>query len=166
FVADRFRDNEIASIPADMAGQSTAVSPERVSGGLPAVIDSISVSTEHAAPFDPLTIDISYTVRDERVDGFLIGVAIKGLDGLHIFGPNTHLERVVVPDARGSHRISYHIPSLPLLSGTYRIDAGLFTDKGLVCLDYVSDAARVTVAAPYFSEGLVYIAHEWKIHED
>ena len=166
FVADRFRDNEIASVAENAPAIALAGNSGVDARELPAVIDSISISTEHAAPFDPLTIDISYTVRDERLDGFLVGVAIKGLDGLHIFGPNTHLERVSVPDGRGSHRISYHIPSLPLLSGTYRIDAGLFTDKGLVCLDYLSDAARVTVAAPYFSEGLVYITHEWKVHED
>lgn len=47
---------------------------------------------------------------------------------------------------------------MPLLTGTYRIDVGLFTDKGLVCLDYLSSVNEFTVAAPYFSEGLVYIS--------
>jgi lipopolysaccharide transport system ATP-binding protein len=117
------------------------------------------------SPFEPLSVDISYQVRDESVKGLLVGVAIKGMDGLHIFGPNTHLERVTIPAHRGSHRLTYHIPSMPLLSGTYQIDVGVFTDKGLVCLDYLGDVARVTVAAPYFSEGVVYIPHEWNIHE-
>jgi lipopolysaccharide transport system ATP-binding protein len=118
------------------------------------------------APFEPLTVDVSYEIRDERIDGFLLGVAIKGMDGQHIFGPNTHLERVDVPATRGSHRVSYHIPSMPLLAGTYRLDVGLFTDKGLVRLDYLSDVVRFTVSAPYFSEGVVYIPHEWHVHED
>ncbi|MEW6382807.1 MAG: Wzt carbohydrate-binding domain-containing protein, partial [Pseudomonadota bacterium] len=91
--------------------------------------------------------------------------AIKGMDGLHIFGPNTYLERVVIPTSRGSHRVSYCIPSMTLLTGSYRVDVGLFTDKGLVCLDYLSEASVFTVAAPYFSEGVVYIPHEWKVHD-
>lgn len=164
FVADRYRDNELAA----SAGTAPATAPGDNEEGMahaPAVIETVGVAQTHLAPFDAFTVDISYSIRDDSLPGFLVGVAIKGLDGLHIFGPNTHLERVQVPTTRGSHRISYHVPSLPLLSGTYRIDVGLFTDKGLVCLDYVSDAARLTVASPYFSEGLVYITHEWKVHD-
>jgi ABC-type polysaccharide/polyol phosphate transport system ATPase subunit len=161
FVADRFRDHEIG-IP------DLNVDMQRVDGAAravtPAHIESVTVSTEYMAPFEPLTVDICYRIHDDTVDGFLLGVAIKSQDGQHIFGPNTHLERVRVPNESGSHRVSYHIPSMPLLAGVYRIDVGLFTDRGLVCLDYLSDIARVTVSAPYFSEGLVYIQHEWKVH--
>jgi hypothetical protein len=54
------------------------------------------------------------------------------------------------------------IPRLPLLSGTYILDVGLFTDGGLVCLDYLGAAGQVCVLANYFSEGLVFIEHEWR----
>lgn len=162
FVADRFRDHELgiaaesAASPADQLVHNTSA---------PAFIDKVIVSTEFMSPFEPLSVDISYRVRDAEVNGLLVGVAIKGLDGLHIFGPNTHLERVTIPSERGSHRLTYHIPSMPLLSGTYQIDVGLFTEKGLVCLDYLGDTARLTIAAPYFSEGVVYIPHQWTVHE-
>lgn len=164
FVTDSFRDHEIASVPAPAAMNGRGAAPQPIDG-IPAVIETVGVSSDYVAPFEPLTIDISYVIRDEELAGFLVGVAIKGMDGLHIFGPNTHLERISIPSSRGSHRLSYHVPSLPLLSGTYRIDVGLFTEKGLVCLDYISEAARITVASPYFSEGLVYINHEWRVHE-
>lgn len=162
FVADRFRDHEIG------AGEHAAMAVEQrsVAHGVPAFVQTVSISREFMAPFEPLTVDVSYEIRDERVEGFLLGVAIKGMDGQHIFGPNTHLERVDIPKTQGSHCVSYHIPSMPLLSGTYRLDVGLFTDKGLVCLDYLSDIVRFTVSAPYFSEGVVYIPHEWHVHED
>jgi lipopolysaccharide transport system ATP-binding protein len=162
FVADRFRDHELGiaaesdTAPADQLVHNTSS---------PAFIDKVIVSTEFMSPFEPLSVDISYRVRDAEVNGLLVGVAIKGLDGLHIFGPNTHLERVTIPSERGSHRLTYHIPSMPLLSGTYQIDVGLFTEKGLVCLDYLGDTARLTIAAPYFSEGVVYIPHQWTVHE-
>lgn len=163
FVADRFRDHELG---ISNGGGDVGTRPEIPARGItPAHIVSVSVSTEYMAPFEPLTVDVCYQINDVAVDGFLVGVAIKSQDGQHIFGPNTHLERVNVPREKGVHRISYHIPSMPLLAGVYRIDAGLFTDRGLVCLDYLSDVARVTVSAPYFSEGIVYIQHEWSVHE-
>lgn len=161
FVADRFRDWELGVAPVGEGEPRAALSHDAT----PAHIDTVSVSKDFLAPFEPLTVDISYTIKDDHVPGLLLGVAIKGLDGLHIFGPNTYLERVEVPSTRGTYRVSYHIPSMPLLTGTYRVDAGIFTDKGLVCLDYLSDVSRFTVAAPYFSEGVVYIPHEWKVHE-
>ncbi|UTA54193.1 ABC transporter ATP-binding protein [Lysobacter soli] len=162
FVADRFRDWELGATAAPAEGEPRPLVPHETT---PAHIDTVSVSRDFLAPFEPLTVDISYTIRDEHVPGLLLGVAIKGMDGLHIFGPNTFLERVEIPNRVGTYRVSYHIPSMPLLTGTYRIDVGVFTDRGMVCLDYLSDIARFTVAAPYFSEGVVYIPHEWKVHE-
>jgi lipopolysaccharide transport system ATP-binding protein len=161
-VADRFRDHEIGGGEQMQA----AVEGRIVEHAVPAYLREVAVSSEFMAPFEPLTVDIGYEIRDEHIEGFLLGVAIKGMDGQHIFGPNTHLEKVSVPVVRGTHRVSYHIPSMPLLAGTYRLDVGLFTDKGLVCLDYLSDVARFTVSSPYFSEGVVYISHEWRVHED
>jgi lipopolysaccharide transport system ATP-binding protein len=163
FVADRFRDYELGREQASEAATESCRTPRPDS--IPAHLETVALSTDMLAPFEPLSVDISYTVVDEAVQGLLLGVAIKGMDGLHIFGPNTYLERVQIPTSRGSHRVTYHIPSMTLLTGTYRIDVGLFTDKGLVCLDYLSEASVFTVAAPYFSEGVVYIPHEWKVHD-
>jgi lipopolysaccharide transport system ATP-binding protein len=161
-VADRFRDHEIGGGEQIQA----AIEGRTVEHAVPAYLREVTISSDFMAPFEPLTVDIGYEIRDEHIEGFLLGVAIKGIDGQHIFGPNTHLEKVSIPIVRGTHRVSYHIPSMPLLAGTYRLDVGLFTDKGLVCLDYLSDVARFTVSAPYFSEGVVYISHEWRVHED
>jgi len=161
FVADRFRDSELgAEFP--LATQNG----ERVQESIPARIQSVSVSRDYMEPFQDLSVEVRYSIRDAAVDGLLVGVAIKTLDDMHVFGPNTHLERIVIPQSQGDHRVEYRIPALPLLSGTYRIDVGIFTDKGLVCLDYIAGAGTVIVSAPYFSEGLVYIEHEWRVHGD
>lgn len=166
FVADSYRDHEVGL----ETQHATASEQPQVSGearhDYPAVIEDVTLSSNHLAPFDSLSIEVTYRVNDRSLPGLLAGVAIKGLDGLHIFGPNTHLEGVSIPQSAGRHRLTYHIPSVPLLSGTYRIDVGLFTNKGLVCLDYLAEAARLTVASPYFSEGIVYIQHEWRVHAD
>jgi lipopolysaccharide transport system ATP-binding protein len=67
-----------------------------------------------------------------------------------------------VPATRGRHRVDYVVPRLPLLGGTYTLDVGLFADRGLVCLDYRTDAACFAVEAPYLAEGLVMIEHAWE----
>lgn len=164
FVADKFRDYELGKL-APPPGEAAAAEDALIRrDAVPAHIESAVLSTDTLAPFEPLTIEIEYAVNDHTVEGLLLGVAIKGLDGQHIFGPNTHLERVDIPVGRGIHGITYYIPSMPLLTGTYRVDVGIFTDKGLVCLDYLSSVSEFTVAAPYFSEGIVYIPHEWRVH--
>ncbi|WP_010377749.1 ATP-binding cassette domain-containing protein [Xanthomonas vasicola] len=165
FVADRFRDYELGRL-APPSGEANPVAEKAPAkrDSVPAHIERTTMSTDMLAPFEPLTVEIEYAVNDDMIEGLLLGVAIKGLDGQHIFGPNTHLEQIDIPASRGTHGITYHIPSMPLLTGTYRIDVGLFTDKGLVCLDYLSSVNEFTVAAPYFSEGLVYISHEWRVH--
>lgn len=164
FVADQFRDSELGKHDATGLFDQMPASHGKGDRRIPAHVDTVTVSPQTMAPFEPLSVDVAYSVVDEEVEGLLLGVAIKSMDGLHIFGPNTHLERIDIPSNRGVHRVSYHVPSMPLLTGTYRVDVGLFTDKGLVCLDYLSEVSRFTVAAPYFSEGIVYIQHEWKVH--
>ena len=163
FVADSFRNHEIG-LDAQLVDAEKTHTVE--SASLPAFIETVSISPEFMGPFEPFTVDITYCIQDQTVEGFLLGVAIKSPDGQHIFGPNTYLEKVAIPGIKGSHRVSYHIPSMPLLSGEYRIDVGLFTDKGIICLDYRSDVSRLTIASPYFSEGIVYIPHEWIVHVD
>jgi len=59
--------------------------------------------------------------------------------------------------------ICYKIPSLPLLPGSFSFDVGVFTDKGLVTLDYLSMAEEFYVVSDYISEGIMYIKHEWDI---
>ena len=58
------------------------------------------------------------------------------------------------------------LTSNKLASGTYSLDVGLFTDKGLVCLDYAPLASLFEVRAEYFCEGLVHMDHEWTVIEE
>ena len=116
------------------------------------------------APFEPLRVHLDYQVNEAELDSFLLGISIRrGSDDLYIFGPNTALDRVEVPSVRGRHRVQYEIPRLTLLGGEYYLEAGLFSDKGLVCLDFAPRAASFTVKAPYFSEGLVNFDHTWTV---
>jgi ABC-type polysaccharide/polyol phosphate transport system ATPase subunit len=160
YVTDQYRDTCLAALlpsPSSHDARQSAVQQ-----GTPAVVKSVQVSAEQLAPFDALTVRVSYTIGGQALPKLLLGVAIRDAKGTYIFGPNTHLDQVCIPHSPGTHVVDYVIPRLPLLTGSYILDVGLFTDGGLVCLDYLGAAGRVCVTAGYFSEGLVYIDHEWR----
>ena len=72
-----------------------------------------------------------------EIEGFLIrSCNIIHLDRDYIFGPNTYLEKVEIPNTLGRHKVVYKIPKMPLLGRTYMIDVGIFTDESIVGLDY------------------------------
>jgi len=161
FVTDQYRDS---SLSTSAERQSTRVDS---SARLPecrslASVISVDVNAKNLAPFESLSVRITYDVKDEPLPKLLIGVAIKDVKGTFVFGPNTYLDKVCIPYTPGSHVVEYVIPRLPLLTGTYFLDVGLFTDGGLVCVDYLGAASEMCVVAEYFCEGLVYIDHEWR----
>ena len=105
-------------------------------------------------------------IRDrEKIDSFLLGAAIYTPSRDYIFGPNTYLEKVEVPNTFGRHKVIYRIPKMPLLGGTYTIDVGIFTDESIVNLDYKTAVCEFVIANKYISEGKFYINHEWNVIE-
>lgn len=157
YVSDQYRD---ASLRAEtyQPANHLAGNPDA-----PAVINSVVASATKPAPFEPLSVRITYTVGERPLPKLLLGVAIRDVQGTYIFGPNTQLDKVTIPHTHGTHIVEYFIERLPLLTGTFILDVGLFTDGGMVCIDYLGAAAEISVVAEYFSEGLVYIDHEWRI---
>jgi len=128
-----------------------------------ASIKNVSLNKIRLNTFDELIVTVEYQIYTEFVPNFLLGVALYGGDRKYIFGPNTHLDKYEVPNSKGQHIVQYKIPSLPLMSGTYFIDVGIFVDSGIVCLDYKNEIQKINVESDYFSEGLVYIEHEWSV---
>ncbi|MBE2940085.1 ABC transporter ATP-binding protein [Anoxybacillus flavithermus] len=128
-----------------------------------AKINSVTMDKIRIKTFEELVVYIKYTIFTNEVPNFLLGVAIYGNDRKYIFGPNTYLDKVNVPKTKGTHTVMYKIPKVPLLAGTYFVDAGIFTDGGLVCIDYKNDVCHFNVESDYFTEGLVHIEHEWRV---
>ena len=126
-------------------------------------IDKVRLNNTNLHTFDPLEVRITYTVYTDRVDDFSFGVAIYSVDrSLYVFGPNTYLEKADVPCTKGRHTVVNRIPRLPLIQGIFAVDVGIFSNGGLVNLDYKNSVRKFVVSNPYFSEGTVYMEHEWK----
>lgn len=128
-------------------------------------INNVTINNKMFNTFNTLEVTIEYEMFEEIAD-ILLGVAILTKEKRnYIFGPNTYLENVKIPNSIGKHVVKYTIPKLNLLSGSYTIDVGLFNNKGLVCIDYKEDIISFNIVNKYFSEGLCYLEHEWKVKE-
>ncbi|MGE7825124.1 ABC transporter ATP-binding protein [Paenibacillus sp. NPDC093718] len=127
-------------------------------------IIKVEINQKRFKTFDELVVEVQYEVY-ENIPDLLIGVAIYTPDREYIFGPNTHLENVNIPNSIGRHKMKYIINELPLLSGSYCIDVGLFNNQGIVCLDYKESITDFIVTNKYISEGLIYMKHRWEVSE-
>ena len=130
-----------------------------------ASITEVSLSKEKLQTFESLEVVVTYEIYEERIDGFLLGIAIYTPDREYIFGPNTYLEKVKIPNIVGRHKVKYKIPKMTLLGGVYNIDVGIFNNEGIVNLDYKSDIKSFVITNEYFTEGQVYIEHSWEVIE-
>ena len=130
-----------------------------------ASIRKVTISKEKLKTFDDLEVEITYDIYRDKIESFLLGAAIYTPSRDYIFGPNTYLEKVEIPNTFGRHRVIYRIPRIPLLGGTYTIDVGIFTDESIVNLDYKTSACEFVITNKYFSEGKFYIEHEWDVLE-
>lgn len=128
-----------------------------------ASIAKVEISKDKLHTFDELEVTITYDIYKDNIDGFLVGAAIYTPEREYIFGPNTFLEKVKVPNTFGRHKLVYKIPSMPLLGGTYTIDVGIFTDESIVCLDYKQAICNFLITNKYISEGKYYIEHKWNV---
>ena len=127
-----------------------------------AAIQNVALNATHFQAFEPLEVHITYDIFDEHMVDFQVGVAIYSQDRkIYVFGPNTNLDKIQVPQTLGRHEIVYRIPSLTLLSGEYVIDVGIFNSNGIVNLDYKGSCRSFSVTNEYFSEGMLYLEHEW-----
>lgn len=130
-----------------------------------ASIMSIKINKEKLRTFDEFEVEIVYDIYKEKIEDFLLGVALYTPNREYIFGPNTYLEKANIPNTFGRHKVIYRIPKMTLLGGKYTVDVGIFTDESIVNLDYKQAAKEFVIANKYFSEGKFYLEHEWKVVE-
>ncbi len=131
-----------------------------------AVIQKVSINKNMFKTFEKLEVEVTYDVYDKNMEDLQVGVAFYSLDRkIYVFGPNTNLDKVSVPQEQGRHIVTYVVPELMFMSGDYTVDVGIFNSGGIVNLDYKNNCEGFSVANEYFSEGMFYLKHEWQIGE-
>lgn len=154
-------DNEISG-NSENDGQVTAYNENML-----AYISKVTLNKKIFHTFDDLIVTVDYTIVDEKIDGFLLGVAIYSKDrNNYIFGPNTYLDKKPLSGKKGKYKVTYTIPKMALISGEYSIDVGIFNNEGIINLDYKMDVLGFAVSNQYFSEGMFYMEHSWDEREE
>lgn len=134
--------------------------------GAPAKILSTKLNSDFVKTGESLTLTIEYEVKDEIIEGLLVGAALYSSERKYLYGINTDLDQKQIINVKGKHKIDYIIPKLPLLPGSFSFDVGVMGEKSLVGFDYVTDASKFTVFNDYEGEGIISIDHEWSQHNN
>jgi hypothetical protein len=98
----------------------------------------------------------------EPVDDVVVGIAVYSSMGWLIYGTNTHLHNIDLGTVTGRRTVSFSVPDVPLLDGTYAVTIGVHTRGGLV-YDSWEQLRRFEVAAPGRDIGLVRLPVEIEV---
>lgn len=110
----------------------------------------------------PLSILVDY-VGHEAVS-FECGIRIRAASGHVLAKPFTRFSGHVLPDAEPGVRgtIVYHVPSLPLLQGSYFVSAYLYDTHLQHAYDHVEDAIEFRVADEEGRRGVIDLGGTWQ----
>lgn len=114
---------------------------------------------------EPFSAEMSY-VAHKRIDSPVFGMAFYSNEGVWINGSNTSTSSYQVGQVEGKGRIVYHLPSLPLLEGSYLFSAVVYDFSGRTPQAYDHwDKAFVIQMRPNKelkeTLGMVYIPCVW-----
>jgi len=110
---------------------------------------------------DPVTIRFRYRVN-RPVQSRVFGFAILRNDGVWVYGTNTNLARIGLPDLRGSGEVEVTIDALDLIAGSYFVDVAVHAEDGTP-YDYHSRRYPFSVRDDATEHGVAKIRHRWRI---
>jgi ABC-type polysaccharide/polyol phosphate transport system ATPase subunit len=111
---------------------------------------------------ESMTAVIEYAMNTP-VEALQCGLGIRNSSGQVVARPFTRVSHAQLLDARpGSHgRISYSIPELALLQGSYLMSAYLYDEHLQHAYDHVEDALEFRVADESGRAGMVELGGDW-----
>ena len=107
------------------------------------------------------TVDIRMHVRAHApLRDIVFGVGIFNADGVCCYGTNTLIEGVRPKELAGEAAVEFHIPSLDLVAGTYKLDVAIHRENGAP-FDYHRQLYAFRVTAPTKDTGIYRPPHRW-----
>lgn len=97
----------------------------------------------------------------EPVERPIFGVAIFRSDGVYIHGPNTRFDQVLDGTYHGIYTFFIRWPSLPLLSGRFRLSVAVFDKSHLKPHVWHNQLYDFEVVAEQEDHGVVLLDHAW-----
>jgi ABC-2 type transport system ATP-binding protein len=114
----------------------------------------------------PLEISISYNAHHPITDA-VVGIRITDIHGNPVWGTNTRRRGISIPRILGAGSITYAIPELPLLEGTYELTIALSDLTEVHAFDHWERRVRFNVHQhSTFDEGIVLFEGAWLLKPD
>ncbi len=161
------RDNVKSLEVQDRAGQPNPLAGQRWGTGRieltrVALCDQTGTSRAVFETGEPMDIQLHYHAA-ERIEAPVFGFSIHHQNGAHVCGPNTLLDEVLIPVVEGEGVITYHIPALTLLEGTYQLSVAAVNETSTEFYDYHDRLYPFRVYRGECRElyGLVTLNGEW-----
>jgi hypothetical protein len=110
---------------------------------------------------EPVTIRLTYRVH-RSVPSRVFGFAVIRNDGLWVYGTNTALAGVPVPDLGRTGEVAVSIETLDLIAGSYFVDVAAHAEDGAP-YDYHSRRYPFSVRGDDADRGVVKVHHRWRI---
>lgn len=111
----------------------------------------------------PCKLVMEYKINRDSQYGFVFGMGFSTRDGKLIYGTNTQLDGLKVKCEVGqTGKVTFDIPSLPLLKGEYSVNVSIVDENGTP-LDFYREYAVLNVVSDIKSPGTTLIPHKWDI---
>jgi lipopolysaccharide transport system ATP-binding protein len=109
-------------------------------------------------------ISVRYTVTYHLpTESPVMGGALFRNDGVMVFGPNTLYDQVPVGTLEGTYEMELKYGALPLLTGSYYLEVGVFDKTHAVMFAYAKRACEFRVRTDLPDFGLAAFPHSWEL---
>jgi len=106
-------------------------------------------------------VEIRIRVRaHQRLTDFVFGVGIFSADGVCCYGTNTDIEGAQPAEFSGDADVGFHLDSLALIEGSYKIDVAVHRRDGTP-YDYHRQLHTIRIASQWKDTGVFRPPHRW-----
>ncbi|MDC7122971.1 ABC transporter ATP-binding protein [Cellulomonas fimi] len=133
----------------------------------PVSITSLSVTAPDGSPLvtvgpdQPVTFRIGLEAR-ERVEDYVVGIALTDHMERLVYGTNTHMLDVATPSVDGPLEVAFAVDRLPVVEGQYYVTAAVHPRRGPEW-HRVDRAAVVRVRTTVSEDGVVHLAPRFEV---
>lgn len=128
-------------------------------------IDFIDISGNIKHQFkteDKLVIRIKYKAY-KKIHNPVFGVSIWCFDGVRCYATNTSTDGILIDSIEGSGSIDIIYNKLPLLTGKYYVNAGIYEKQMITAYDYVDKMYEFEIKDDKAELGICHLEHSWKL---
>lgn len=138
---------------------------KKVRGNGNAKIESVKLfdlqgnETKYFRVNDSIIIEMKYKII-RKVEDAILGIAIYRSDGVHCYGTNTEIDKVVNYDIIEDGCMKIELSNVKLLPGKYLLDVAIHSKQGYMA-EYYREAVQFETFSSLKDSGVVRVEHKW-----